>query len=246
MSGDKNRYYGFEIRNCPGWAIQVLSGAQHEVARCYIHDNGNAVQWSGSDSIFGPGNRVTRHGWTAIQVGAKTAVHGNRLHDNGGPGMVLGGAAQQTVVWGNVIAFNGLGLDLGANANNIRVLHNTIHGNAGVGVDVHSNVGGLELRNNVISHNAEWGVEARDSNFAARTNNAYYRNRSDVCSGCTTPDGSQITADPRYIDTAAGDLRLQPGSPLINAGTDTGLDVNGAAQDKFNGAAPDIGAWESP
>jgi Right handed beta helix region len=45
-----------------------------------------------------------------------------------------------------------------------------------------------------------------------------------------------VSVDPRFVDLAAGDFHLQPGSPLIDAGTDTGI--------PFCGTAPDMGAFE--
>jgi len=50
------------------------------------------------------------------------------------------------------------------------------------------------------------------------------------------------------MDPTIDDFRLQSSSPNINTGIDTGNDVNGPAPygGLFNGAAPDIGARESP
>ena len=49
-----------------------------------------------------------------------------------------------------------------------------------------------------------------------------------------------------YAGRASGDYRLEPDSPLIDAGVDVGVDVNGSQPGPCNGTAPDIGAWESP
>ena len=46
----------------------------------------------------------------------------------------------------------------------------------------------------------------------------------------------ESSADPRFVDLVAGDFRLQPGSPLIDAGTDVSV--------PFCGVAPDMGAIE--
>ncbi len=54
-----------------------------------------------------------------------------------------------------------------------------------------------------------------------------------------------MDGDPRFTDVVANDYRLGEGSPAINAGSDTGLDVNGDQPGSFNGAAPDMGAFES-
>jgi hypothetical protein len=57
-------------------------------------------------------------------------------------------------------------------------------------------------------------------------------------------DAHSLAADPLFVDIAAHDYRLQPGSPCIDAGTDLGCptDVTGAAVRA--GRTPDLGAYE--
>jgi hypothetical protein len=45
-----------------------------------------------------------------------------------------------------------------------------------------------------------------------------------------------VSVDPQSVDTSAPDVQLQPGSPMIDAGTDVGL--------PFCGLMPDMGALE--
>lgn len=49
-------------------------------------------------------------------------------------------------------------------------------------------------------------------------------------------DPVPLSADPRFVDRAAGNFRLQSGSPAIDAGRNAGL--------SFLGSAPDLGAFE--
>ncbi|MCA9426845.1 MAG: SUMF1/EgtB/PvdO family nonheme iron enzyme, partial [Candidatus Omnitrophica bacterium] len=52
------------------------------------------------------------------------------------------------------------------------------------------------------------------------------------------PGVGNINAYPLFVDPDNEDYRLQDGSPCIDGGTDLGMG--------FNGAAPDMGAWEAP
>lgn len=53
-------------------------------------------------------------------------------------------------------------------------------------------------------------------------------------------DQHSIVADPRFVDAAAHDYRLQPASPAIDRGTVA------IPEASFEGTAPDIGAFEGP
>lgn len=78
-----------------------------------------------------------------------------------------------------------------------------------------------------------------------------------VCSGAfagniTYPQaqdlgGSNIDQDPRFVDIQGGDLRLQPGSPAVDAAVPSsgpGLDHDFAGTPRPQGARKDIGAFE--
>ena len=58
--------------------------------------------------------------------------------------------------------------------------------------------------------------------------------------------GTNVTGDPLFTNSGAGDFTLQPGSPLIDRGSNAlvagGLDL--AGNTRVSGAAPDIGAFE--
>ena len=58
---------------------------------------------------------------------------------------------------------------------------------------------------------------------------------------------SNIAGDPLFVNAAAGDFRLQPGSPCVNTGTAEGApatDIVGVPRPQ--GAGVDIGAYETP
>ncbi|MGC8784991.1 MAG: choice-of-anchor Q domain-containing protein, partial [Armatimonadota bacterium] len=68
-------------------------------------------------------------------------------------------------------------------------------------------------------------------------------------SSCGTNGGGNIDADPRFVNLAGGNLRLQPGSPCIDAGDNAALppgittDLDGNPR-IFNGVV-DMGAYEA-
>ncbi|MFN4255144.1 MAG: T9SS type A sorting domain-containing protein [Saprospiraceae bacterium] len=61
--------------------------------------------------------------------------------------------------------------------------------------------------------------------------------------------GNLFGLDPMFVDTAAGDYRLRPCSPLVNAGTNTAVPPGGTDLDgrpRILGGTVDIGPYEMP
>jgi hypothetical protein len=245
VNASNNRYFGFEIRNCANNPVQVSGGSGNQFTRCYIHDNANGVVIAGSNNTFGPYNDVVNNGARGIEVNGPSTVSWNRVYGHTGQGMFLAGAADGSLLLGNVFYDNGIGIDIGNLSNGHIVVHNTVHASGTNGVLVGSNCSGTVLRNNIISGSGSAGVAAGDGNFATIDHNDFFGNVGD-CSNCTTLGPGSRTDDPKYMDAAAHDLRPAPGSPLIDAGVVLSYDVNGPAVGNYNGSAPDIGACEAP
>lgn len=129
-----------------------------------------------------------------------------------------------------------------------RIVNNTIAGNgrngimASVGAD-------LEVIGNIIADNcrkwegyelAGWGLYVTSGSVISSTYNNVWRHNINYGIGtkgvCSAGTGDISTA-PLFVDLYNGDYNLRDGSPCIDAGIYVGLE--------YNGAAPDMGAFES-
>lgn len=107
-----------------------------------------------------------------------------------------------------------------------RIYNNTIYGNHSVGLMVYSYD---TVRNNIV--------------FGNNTGDSTYRGIYFVYSG--NVKDHNLESDPRFVNAAAMDFRLQPGSPAINTGaalSEVSNDFAGVTRPQ--GGAWDIGAFE--
>jgi hypothetical protein len=232
-----------EVKNAPAQGILTTLGAHsNEFIGLDVHDNGQ-TDFDHGFYVATDGNLVAdsdihrNAGWgihvynqTAGQSASFNVIRGNRVFDNArigarGPGILLssgrGNRAYNNLVWGN--------------QGGLYVAHATE---------------GAELSHNDVWGNARYGILVR---FPARktriVNNIVYRNAGPPLLDAgtdTTASHNLLYVNPRFVAEDAGDFRLRPDSPAVDAGTPVDaipVDIQGAP--RRQGRAPDLGAYES-
>lgn len=243
VAGDDFTILGLEIRNCPGWPIYAHGDAA-QVSRCLIHDNTYGVEWGGNDGVFGPFNRVWANGSHGVEVTGRARVIDNVVTANAGPGVILRSGASDSRLLGNVIFENAAGIKALSQCQRLSMRFNTVHGNTGAGVELANNTSGHELLNTILSDNVGWGIDVMTASFSRLDANDLHGNTLGACRNCAGLGPKTLREDPMYLDAAAGDLRIDLRSPLVDSGLDTGDDRTPSTPGDFLGAAPDIGASE--
>ena len=125
----------------------------------------------------------------------------------------------------------------------VYVLNNTFDGNR----YAITGGGNLIAINNSFTNSTALALRNVDGSSVARYS-LFHGNAADQESSnvITTND---VSADPLYLDSIGGDLRLQPDSPAIDAGTAADLHfgetVLAYPAGSYAGAAPDLGAHET-
>lgn len=238
---NKNEVFngGFQINGVPmegKEGIDIKSGSSNgRVTKNIVHDLTRLgiyldASSSGVSNVEVSGNVVYR------------TKHGIALASEGGGTM-------ENVLISNNVTFNNVAWGIIVSdwlkdgpRKNIRVFNNTAYGNGQGGINISTRNGYLiHLRNNIAAFNN--GPQLLAANVGLLTsslsNLVYGKNSGNILFGVTS-------GDPRFVDAARGNFRLNKGSVAINKGvtlSEVPVDILGKSRPQ--GGRYDIGAYES-
>lgn len=225
-----------------GNAAVYYGGAVNGGLLINCHLRSNSAGEEGGAAYFGTlmdcsliGNYAKRSGGAGYKSTViRCKVIGNSSEEAGGG--LLGGSVENSLIVSNTASGGGGVMGWIYTHGNVEpaiVNHCTIVGNRGL---ANAGVAYCTVTNSIVVFNQ------------ADSPNEY--NGSVFADSCATPlpasGTGNLSADPRFVDAANGDFRLQPISPCINAGNNAGIsgdtDLDGLPRRVGNQV--DMGAYE--
>ena len=212
----------------------VDNAAAYSGGGVFCHEGG-AVQ---SCTIYSNAAATTGGGVGCFETGRVTScrVYANSAGTDGGGAYLLGGGyLDNCLVALNSAAASGGGVHCGRGS----ALSNcTVAGNSALGTGGVRAFGGGDLMNCIVFGNAGRRDLLGTGSWSARSSCS-----PELSSGGT--DGN-ISGDPQFADAAAGDYHPVPGSPCVNAGSNSpalpALDLDGRA--RILDGVVDMGCYE--
>ncbi len=217
-------------------------GIDHNGGGAFCEDTGMLT-----NCVLAGNSAANEGGGSAGGILNNCRLTGNSSDFNGGGS--AGGILNQCVLTSNSTAYVGGGA-YGGTLNNCLLTGNSVSYGAGAG--------GCTLNNCTVTGNRGWGVGGV---FGSTLKNCIvYGNTADgdclanylecaFTNSCTTPapgGTGNITNDPQFINSGAGDYRLSPGSLCIDAGNNAYVvgtaDLDG--NPRISGVRVDMGAYE--
>ena len=242
------------VAGCDAVAILLAPGsAGSQVAQVWAQapptaqPNSTGVSAQAPGTI-GPRNRIV--GWTTgVRIAGTSQLVDDNVMRGAGTGLSVSAVPPGVVVEvrrNRIHASAGAGMEVAYSGGSVVIRHNLFHENGADGLTAATAT--LDVRDNLFTGNGHFGVNAPPGDFAAGAfdHNGFSSNGKGATNNPLAPGPTDVLADPLYMNETGGDFRLSPDSPAVNAGVDTGLDVNGPAQGLYSGPAPDLGPEETP
>ena len=210
---------------------------------------GYTIDATGSFTI--KGFTITGGGSYGIAYGASGAslIEGNEVTGNNA-GIYVWGVGATTTIQNNVVHHNTNNGILIYSGSTATIVNNTVDNNSFGIVTIGDPPPVLTITNNIVTNNGAEGISFHYASAdSTLSNNDVWNHGIDY--DTVSPGTGDISADPLFVNAAAGDYHLQPGSPCIDTGTNTG-----APADDFEGdprpvdgngdtvATVDMGAYE--
>jgi hypothetical protein len=210
-----------------------------EIRNMTFRDNGSRLD--NDHDIYTCGGKVS---WVSI--------HHNRFI--GGPGGALHmwhyPQAQHVFFYDNVVRDKYVGVYACDDAGDVRITSNTfVNTNGATRGSIVTGCGervngprDIYVRNNIFYRTA--GVQWQRGGETGRL----VEDHNDWYGGTLgfRPNGTDKTSNPLFVNLRANDFRVQPGSPVIDAGTASDAPGNDFVRvPRSQGARPDIGAYEA-
>jgi hypothetical protein len=251
MSGtDRARWEGNDISYGGHGTFLILGGSGFILRNNYIHDAGGSLLTM---------KESANNGLIELNVLARAPTSSEvRIHKVPHAGFQLTGS--NNTFRRNVFYKSGFGALISTNESEY-CNNNTFYGSEADGIQLEgyaaSNRGRLNgnlFKNNIVAGSGWFELRLDlpggdttnfwDNRFEA---NCFWGAGLRAWTSTVSVSGAQarwpaaftrnVAVDPRFANVAADDYRLQPDSPLINAGANVGL--------PYAGSAPDIGAYET-
>jgi parallel beta-helix repeat protein len=231
-----------EIKNAPrqGVLVQVGSDA-NEFINVNVHDNGttdfdhgfylessqNLVEKSFVYRNAGWGFNVFKEG--GVGTTNNNIIRNNKIYQNArvgprGAGIVLssgsGNAAYNNLIWGNQ---GGIQVQYNS-VSNTKLYNNTVYANQVIGIKIGS-ASNTKVQNNIVYANGGKAISNSGSG--------------------TLLSHNLVDVNPKFVNAAAHDFRLQGSSPAVNTGvTLSEVPKDYASVSRPQGNSHDIGGYE--
>lgn len=245
------RFRNVEVKNAAGSGVLMTRGGSNsptsfEFIGCDVHHNGTESRDHGF-YLATSGNRIrngkvhhnTGHG-IHVYTGSSSVtadnniidgndIYGNAIMSGSAPGILFDNGSGNAA-YNNIVRANKNGIHVGnpytsiATVTGTKIYNNTVYSNLpGVGINVFQSSSQTEVKNNLVYKNG--GTILSTGTNVANTNNLF--------------------ADPRFIDEANANFKLQQTSPAINQGVplaEVTIDLAGVSRPQLG--AHDVGAYE--